>query len=119
MSGQHAQIHRKDFDNGVADHLSSPGQRLRLGDEALANWIRNILRQVFASGGNTSMGRTGNDVRAFFESESFTCEQCNAALDEDEQESRWDEKKGWKELTLAENCNVGFIAYQLGIIKGH
>ncbi|EAW16898.1 uncharacterized protein NFIA_002480 [Aspergillus fischeri NRRL 181] len=107
------------IDTGVADHLTSPGQRLRLGDDALASRIRDILRQVFASGGNTSMGRIGNDVRAFFESESFTCEQYNAALDEDEEESKWEEKKSWKELTLEEKCNVGFIAYQLGIIKVH
>jgi hypothetical protein len=53
------------IDTGVADHLSSPGQRLRLSDEALANRIRDILRQVFAYGGNTSMGRIGNDVRVF------------------------------------------------------
>ncbi|KAF4237534.1 hypothetical protein CNMCM6805_006865 [Aspergillus fumigatiaffinis] len=107
------------IDTGVADHLSSPGQRLRLSDEALANRIRDILRQVFASGGNTSMGRIGNDVRVFFESESFTCEQYNAALGEDEEESKWEEKKSWKELTLEEKCNVGFIAYQLGVIKVH
>ncbi|KAF4233538.1 hypothetical protein CNMCM8980_004306 [Aspergillus fumigatiaffinis] len=109
----------KKIDIGVADHLSSPGQRLRLGDEALANRIRDILRQVFASGGNSSMGRIGNDVKAFFESESFTCEQYNAALDEDEEESKWEEKKSWKELTLEEKCNVGSIAYQLGVIKVH
>ncbi|RHZ60773.1 hypothetical protein CDV55_104586 [Aspergillus turcosus] len=105
------------IDSGVADHLASPGQRLHLDDEALANRVRDILRQVFASGNNTSMGRIGNDIRAFFESESFTCEQFNAALDEDEQESKWEEKKSWKELTLEEKCTVGFIAYQLGVIK--
>lgn len=38
-------------------------------------------------------------------------------LDEDEQESKWEENKSWKELTLEEKCTVGFIAYQLGVIK--
>lgn len=102
------------IDSGVADHLTSPGQRLQLDDEALANRVRDILCQVFASGNTTSMGRIGEKVRAFFESESFTCKLFK---DEDEQGSKWKEKRSWKELTLEEKCTVGFIAYQLGVIK--
>lgn len=89
-------MHRfiENIDISVADHLTSPVSK--------QNTRCSPARS--AAGGNDSMGRIGNNVRA---------------RGMRMRKSKWKAKKSWKELPMEEKCNVGFIEYQLGIIYVH